>query len=55
MAEECPFCGLRVKPIIAGVNIKKCPACGGLWYDAGGGIRKSYVGGGGGESPALII
>ena len=38
MTEPCPLCGKRIKPITAG-PIKKCPQCGGEWYETGGGLK----------------
>jgi hypothetical protein len=40
-------------PLIIGI-FKKCPVCGRMWYDAGGGrtIRKGYGYGGGGAEAA---
>ena len=52
--EPCPFCGARMVPLMIGI-FKKCPVCGRMWYDAGGGrtIRKRYgYGGGGAEAYA---
>ena len=51
MSEPCPFCGARIKPIKVG-EFKKCPVCGGTWYESGGGSAKtptSFSGGGGAE------
>jgi len=47
--EPCPFYGARIIPLMIGI-FKKCPVCGRMWYDAGGGriIRKRYGYGGGG-------
>jgi len=41
--EPCPFCGARIIPLMIGI-FKKCPVCGRMWYDAGGGraVRKRY-------------
>jgi Zn-finger nucleic acid-binding protein len=50
--EPCPFCGARIVPIIYGF-FKKCPICGGVWYESGGGgrtIKKGYGGGGSGAA-----
>lgn len=52
MSEPCPFCGARIKPIMIG-GIKKCPLCGGMWYDDSRGIRETpaVAGGGGAGCP----
>ena len=52
--EPCPFCRARIVPIIYG-SFKKCPACGGVWYESGGGgrtTRRGYGGGGAGSAEA---
>jgi len=38
MTEPCPFCGSRITPIKQGI-FKRCPRCGGKWYEGGGGSR----------------
>jgi Zn-finger nucleic acid-binding protein len=52
VTEPCPFCGARIVPIVYG-PFKKCPACGGMWYESGGGTtRRRYGGGGAGAAEA---
>jgi len=52
--EPCPFCRARIVPVIYG-SFKKCPVCGGVWYESGGGgrtTRRGYGGGGSGSVEA---
>ena len=50
MTEPCPFCGKRIVPIRAGI-FKRCPACGGSWYEGGGGgFRRTHAPGAGAAS-----
>ncbi|MDW8360578.1 MAG: hypothetical protein RMK31_08380 [Candidatus Caldarchaeum sp.] len=47
MTEPCPFCGSRVEPRVDFIGAKKCPRCGGRWFEGGGPGGGGYFSGGG--------
>jgi hypothetical protein len=51
--EPCPFCGIRIFPIKEG-PFKRCPICGGRWYESGGGGIRSSLDTGGGGACAVV-
>ncbi|MEM1948222.1 MAG: hypothetical protein QXG52_09085 [Candidatus Caldarchaeum sp.] len=51
-SEPCPFCGRRITPIHDYLGGKKCPCCGGRWFESGAGRRPSQHGGAGGGDSA---
>jgi len=56
VTEPCPFCGRRVEPIREGI-FKRCPACGGKWYESGGGgrSRRPSTPGAGAAAKGVIV
>ncbi|MCS7110311.1 MAG: hypothetical protein NZ956_02435 [Candidatus Caldarchaeum sp.] len=55
MTEPCPFCSERIIPRIDVFGAKRCPKCGGRWFESGGGRRHgSETDGGGGAQAAAV-